>query len=335
MSTDPYAAHGIRPSDEGPHPHDPADVSWNESWFHDWTSADGTEAGHCRIGWMPARAQVWVWLFLRRGDAWYSLECCDLPAASFSPATQQLKTPSLTLSRTVLEPLHTSTLSVQAMLRRRSGPDTDEHLPASVQLRFEAVAPPHSPGESVLGEHAGVPLTTNRFEQPVKVSGTISIGGNSIDFSGRGERDHSWGPRDWRMHWTFVTLNGEERQLQAADVELFPGMCLQLGYLQDATGGHEIAQVAFDLDWPDDPIHPPKTGRLNLKTDDGNALCGTITALGSTPIDLSAVLKPAWRYRYHRSQIRFVPADGGAPVIGWLEHCRFIDGLAAVLDEAP
>ena len=169
----------------------------------------------------------------------------------------------------------------------------------------------------------------------MRVSGAISIDGVTVSLRGRGERDHSWGPRDWRMHWTFLALNGTERQLQAADVELFPGMTLQMGYLQGAAGTREAEAVAFDLDWPDDPTKAPHSGRLTMRTDDGAALSGVLTVLGSTPIDLSSVLQPSWRHSYHRSQVRFVPTDGCGPVIGGREHCRFIVGLATVLADQP
>lgn len=335
MSIELTSNHGIRPSDEGAHPYDPAELGWNESWFHDWTSPDGTEAGHCRVGWMPNRERVWVWLFLRRGEDWLGVECPDLPATSFDPATQTLQTPALTLSRAVHSPLAASTLSIQTTVRRLSGAGAGQSASVKLSLRFDAVGPPHTTGESVLGEHDGVPLTTNRFEQPVRVRGTISIDGDAVSMRGRGERDHSWGPRDWRMHWTFLALNGMERQLQAADVELFPGMTLQMGYLQEADGTRDVEAVAFDLDWPDDPTKAPQSGRLTVRTDDGAALSGVLTVLGSTPIDLSSVLQPSWRHSYHRSQVRFVPTDGGEPVIGWLEHCRFVDGLATVLADQP
>jgi len=39
-----------------------------------------------------------------------------------------------------------------------------------------------------------------RYEVPCRVHGEILVGDEQIDFDGYGQRDHSWGRRDW---WTF------------------------------------------------------------------------------------------------------------------------------------
>ena len=36
-----------------------------------------------------------------------------------------------------------------------------------------------------------------RYEIPCRVTGTVTIGGETIELSGPGQRDHSWGARDW------------------------------------------------------------------------------------------------------------------------------------------
>lgn len=57
----------------------------------------------------------------------------------------------------------------------------------NMHLDFEALFPPHFAAE---GEHG-------HFEQTGKVTGQINIGDETIQVSGYGVRDKSWGPRDW------------------------------------------------------------------------------------------------------------------------------------------
>ena len=51
---------GIRPEDDGIHPHDPAAEWWNESWFWDWFDDAGEVAGHCRLGFHPVQRRAWL-----------------------------------------------------------------------------------------------------------------------------------------------------------------------------------------------------------------------------------------------------------------------------------
>ena len=43
-------------------------------------------------------------------------------------------------------------------------------------------------------------IGTTRYEVPCTVHGEILVGDETIDFDGIGQRDHSWGVRDW---WSF------------------------------------------------------------------------------------------------------------------------------------
>jgi hypothetical protein len=58
LSLEEASSFGILPEDEGVHPYDPDVEWWNESWFWDFFNADGTVAGHCRIGLHPVQQRV-------------------------------------------------------------------------------------------------------------------------------------------------------------------------------------------------------------------------------------------------------------------------------------
>jgi hypothetical protein len=320
--------YGVRPTDEGVHPHDPDDPTWNESWFYDWTSADGREAGHCRIGWMPAQDRVWVWLVLRRGESWFLVEAPHLRGLDDGA----LDAPGLTLRRTVHTPLERTQLTVQTTARCTHGPRAGQLVPVSVDLTFDAVGPAHSLGANAVDLADGSEIESNRYEQPVLAAGEVTVDGETLAVTARGERDHSWGPRDWRMHWTFLALNGPDRQLLATFVELDGFMRFGIGYSCVDGRMQHVVGVDFDVALAVDAPAASVAGSVAITAEDGSVTRGTITPLGGTELDLSHVLRPAWRTRYHRAQVRF-DAEDGTSIVGWLEFNRFDAGLDAVLED--
>jgi predicted secreted hydrolase len=60
------------------------------------------------------------------------------------------------------------------------------------------------------------------YEQAGRISGTIRIDNEMFNFSGHGQRDHSWGVRDTRVptHWRWFSCQfGEDLCLNATRVE--------------------------------------------------------------------------------------------------------------------
>ena len=94
--------YGVRPEDEGLHPFDERDKSWNESVFFDWVE-DERNAGHIRIGRMPGEGRVWVWLHVLHDGEWIVLEHPHLPIDAVSGF--DVCVPGLTVTRTVETPL--------------------------------------------------------------------------------------------------------------------------------------------------------------------------------------------------------------------------------------
>lgn len=47
---------------------------------------------------------------------------------------------------------------------------------------------------------------TDRYEQSVRTSGSLRVGGREITIDGMGHRDHSWGTREWGViqHWKWM-----------------------------------------------------------------------------------------------------------------------------------
>jgi hypothetical protein len=216
-------------------------------------------------------------------------------------------------------------LHVEGFGRVVSGARTGMILPVGVALAIEAQGPPHSGGRAQAAGHASQTHPASRFEQPIAVSGHLRIGTETRAFQGRGERDHSWGPRHWNLEWTFLVLNGDRVRLQCAEA-LVPNVGrFAVGYVQRETM-HSVTETAFDLRIRDDDVLRPASGRFSLRTDDGGALAGEITPQTGAEIDITHTFVPPRRSLYRRALVRVALDDGGPPLLGWLEFNRFRDG---------
>ena len=82
------------------------------------------------------------------------------------------------------------------------------------------------------------------YEQAGALSGTLRVDNESVEFRGTGQRDHSWGVRDWkvpaRWRWFVCQFEGN-RGFNAVRVELF-GMTAVGGYLWGPRGLEPVSQ---------------------------------------------------------------------------------------------
>jgi hypothetical protein len=78
---------------------------------------------------------------------------------------------------------------------------------------------------------------TTRYEIPCSVTGTVTVGDRELTLAGPGQRDHSWGPRDWwsaEWMWSAGRLDDGTR-FHAVVFRLPDTPPIGVGYLQ-ATG---------------------------------------------------------------------------------------------------
>jgi hypothetical protein len=321
LSDEDLARYGVGPEDEGRHAFDPDVEWWNESWFWDWYDAEGRVAGHCRIGMHPNQDRVWVWFYLKHGDEWVCVEEPRLPLSSFDPDRLAYDGWGLRFAWDVTSPIRTGRFRFDGFGRVLSGPRASQIQAVSADLEVEAMGPPHAPKK--MDAQAGTEqYPASRFEQPVAYRGTTAIAGEARPFEGRGERDHSWGPRFWNMEWTFLVVNGETLRSQCANVDI-PGVPrIGTGYLYRGDDFQELAEVELDVDVEDRPVLDPVAGKLRWKTERGEALHGEIESLSGIEIDLTHTFVPPQRSLYRRGLVRVTLAGEAEPLIGWLEFNR-------------
>lgn len=201
---------------------------WNESWYYDFAAPDGSVGGYVRLGLYPNWERAWYWACLVRPGQPTVLvadNAAPLPAA----ASTDLRTDTYAASQRITSPFEAARVCLDA--------------PAA------AVLP--EPG-AAYGDLSGeIPLTLDlewttaggvypykdlpRYEVPCRVTGTVTLDGRQIGIDGHGERDHSWGERDWwQISWLWSS-----------------------GRLADGTSFHGMqANIGFAIPWPSFEVTP-------------------------------------------------------------------------------
>ncbi|MFC5830453.1 DUF7065 domain-containing protein [Nonomuraea insulae] len=186
----------LGPEDEHPHPPN-GELLWNESWYYDFVSEDGDLGGYVRLGLYPNWGRAWYW-------------ACLVTADGGRTAVLDHEAPLPGEDLTVTGAGYTAAHHTTDPLRR-----AEVHLSSaalSLDLTYETAG--------VYGY-----AITPRYEMPCEVTGTI----DGRAFRGHGERDHSWGVRDW---WSISWLWSSARMRDGA-------------YLHGMR-----ANVGLELDWP-------------------------------------------------------------------------------------
>lgn len=244
------AAHVVDPSDEERHQPDDAEL-WNESYYCDFvqshapptppgiaTSASPTNdsadpwGGWFRLGLYPNRQVAWwtAWLVIpgERG-------ACCVDYAAPVPAGNGLGSSSdvADVEIEIVRPLEEFRLRVPRMQAKQFSRPEDAYTDTGWE--------PISASFDLTWKTDGVPyhyVLTTRYEIPCTVSGSVTIGDHTLDVSGQGQRDHSWGVRDWWAFgwcWSSARLDDGTR-IHLADIRI-PGSPAFFGYVQTPRPG--------------------------------------------------------------------------------------------------
>lgn len=215
-------------ADEGPHAHTD-EALWNESWYFDFVDAAQGLGGWLRLGLIPNQDTAWINALLC-GPGMPTVAVNDLHAAlPADPARVRTEQIDLGLSATV--PLQRYRVTLRArgeayddpagLLRGAAGRPVEVGL----DLEFTSVSTPY------------LYRITPRYEIACTVSGTATVDGRQYPLNAvPGQRDHSWGVRDWwSMDWTWSALHLEDgTHLHGVDLRI-PGMApISVGYAQRA-----------------------------------------------------------------------------------------------------
>ena len=299
--------HTIDPADEGRH--EPgAERFWNESYYFDFFDPGASLGGYVRIGLYPNLGVTWYWACLV-GAGRPLVTAIDHEAPIPEAPSLALRHRELAADHDCRAPTERFALALEAPAlvfedaAEVYGPLEGERTPFALDLEWETDGP---------GGYRFRDLA--RYEISCQVSGRIRVGDERIEFRGHGQRDHSWGERDW---WT-------------------TSWCWNAGRLEDGTRFHSVAPRTLEgenVPWaagyiqsPGKPLEPIHHSFAAEETDpNGLPTMGRIEVgdlhLDLSPLYFSPVLlvDPEGRVsRFPRSLTRFTAADGRQG-LGWIE----------------
>ncbi|OBH90710.1 phosphotransferase [Mycobacterium sp. E2989] len=306
----------LRPSEEDELAHAPtAEPLWSESWYADFADAAQGLGGWFRLGLVANERTTWVHALLCGPD----LPTVALDAQVPLPADPwELRTDSFELGHCAPAPLQTYRVDIRA--RAHAYPDP------SALLRGE----PGTPVEMTMNlvwTTDGVPYKyrlTTRYEIPCTVSGTVTVDDAAYRFeSVPGQRDHSWGVRDWwSMDWIWSALHLDDgAHLHGVNIRIPGAPAFSIGYSQDADGSLTELQT-LDSRESFGANGLPLGTTLTLSP---GGLTAEVEVRGHAPVLLTAT--DGRVSQFPRAWATVKTADGRYGV-GWVEWNRNLAGKA-------
>ncbi|HEY2550239.1 MAG TPA: hypothetical protein VGI64_06645 [Streptosporangiaceae bacterium] len=291
-------------ADEALHAPGPEQL-WNESYYYDFAAPDGSIGGYVRLGLYPNWDRAWYWACIaRRGEP--AVLLADNAAPLPRPGVTDVAGSGYAASQQIAEPFTTATLSLRGQAAELPEPaagyaDLSRCAPVSLGLDLT--------WSTIGGVYPYKDL--RRYEIPCRVAGTIRLDGREVSVSGWGERDHSWGERDWwQISWLWTS-----------------------GRLDDGTCFHGMqANIGFAIDWPSFAVAPgaelAHLKGFSAHTDFGadglparSRLCLGGASVDALPLAFGpvAMTSPAGQVsRFPRALCRFSTGDGRTGY-GWTE----------------
>ncbi len=162
---------------------------------------------------------------------------------------------------------------------------------------------------------------TTRYEIPCLVTGTVTVDGETFNVDGQGQRDHSWGVRDWWAFgwcWCSVRLDDGTRvhladiRMGIRDLEVF------FGYIQSPGGapGEALPATALSVNEEVGAHGFPSTARIEIAAAPDHDI-----GLDVTPVAFGPVLlrnDDGRTSRFPRAMVT-CRSDDGRTGAGWIE----------------
>ncbi len=287
------------PADEEAHPPG-GEPLWSESWYFDFADPAQGVGGWVRLGLMPNEETKWI----------NALLCGpDMPTIALVDFHD---TGAIELTLDATEPLRTYTVVVRGAAQAYDDP--------AALLRGEPGRPAEMTMELVWST-AGIPYQYRiapRYEIPCTVSGTVTVDGRVFEVNGvPGQRDHSWGVRDWwSMDWVWSALHLDDgTHLHGVDIRIPGAPPIGIGYIQQPGEPLiELQSVTARETFADNGL--PVTTTLTLSPGD---ITATVDVRGHAPVLLTS---PEGRIsHFPRAWVTVSTADGRTGV-GWVEWNR-------------
>lgn len=296
-------------TDEGRHAPGPEPL-WNESWYFDFATADGSLGGYVRLGLYPNLGVAWYWgCLVGEGRPLVTVIDHEVPL----PKTGlEVRSEGLWATHNQETALDHWSLGLEAFAVGVDDPTEvygdlrGDRVPLGLDLEWETVGGAYP--------YPGI----DRYEVPCRVTGEVLVDQERIPLDGPGQRDHSWGLRDWwSVGWSWCSSALDDgTRTHATHVTLGDDPVYDTGYVQAPDGRPQATNVRRRTqDLGREGL--PDRGELVLADPSG----GDDIALDISPVAFAPVLlvgPDGRRSRFPRALCRYATGDGRSGV-GWTE----------------
>jgi hypothetical protein len=305
----------IEPKDEqlhdyGPHP------DWQESFYFNWADPEYRSFTLARIGYRFNVGKTdGLIISMRDGEAELLYGPADIDHEG--PCSDEDPARGMRARRFVV--------TMQEPLRRwRLELEGDQ----SMDLVFEAHTPVFDYHEG--GRRLASTMTGQHFEQTGSVTGWTCFGGRRHEIRAFGQRDKSWGVRDWDRLEGWNWISGQfGADLSFNIMQTFEdGEPLDNGFVFREGVNHAIERVEIDYSWGRHP-HLMREARLHIVEAGGTEHRVRAHALASVPIPRTGV----WLEETH-AKFELETSQGPRWGQGVVEHV-WRSSAAAIARRAP
>ncbi|OBH98218.1 phosphotransferase [Mycobacterium scrofulaceum] len=303
----------LRPAEDDELAHAPtAEPLWSESWYSDFADVAQGLGGWFRLGLIANEGKAWVHALLCGPDMATVAVDAQVP---LPPDPWELRTDALELGHRATTPLQAYRVDLRARAQAYSDP--------AALLRGDPGAPVEMT-MSLVWATDGTPYKyrlTTRYEIPCSVSGTVTIGDAGYQLeSVPGQRDHSWGVRDWwSMDWLWSALHLDDgTHLHGVNIRIPGAPAFSIGYAQDAEGTvTDVQTVESRESFGANGL--PRDATLTLNP---GGITADVEVRGHAPVRLTAA--DGRVSQFPRAWATVETADGRRGV-GWVEWNRNLD----------
>ena len=296
----------VIPADEFAHPAGPEPM-WNESWYCDFVDPYQRVGGYVRLGLTPNEGVAWFTALLC-GPGQRTVAVLDFAAPLDDPYT--LHTNTFDFAHAIVSPLQRYRVVLRAQGEAHDDPaallrgEPGREIDVSMDLEWSTAGTPYQY------------RLTPRYEIPCTVSGSVSIDGRHMRFEVvPGQRDHSWGVRDWwGMDWVWSALHLDDgTHLHGVDIRLPGTPPIGVGYIQCAgTPLTELQSVSARASFGDNGL--PLTTAIIY-----DELEAAADIRAHAPLRLEA---PDGRVAWFARAWASISTSDGRSGVGWIEWNR-------------
>ena len=293
-------------ADEGRHLAGPEEF-WGESWYLDWAAADCSYGGYVRVGLYPNLGKTWWWIAIVGRDRSLVLTVeHELPCPEGAPALDQ-SVDGTAYAISWPEPYRRFRVTSRATGVVLPDPAQAFHgldggrVPVQLDLTWESRADvfPYA--------------MATRYEISSWVTGTVVIGDETIGVDCAGQRDHSWGVRDWWLFpWNWTSGYFDDGSYVHAARSIIPGLELFATGYTVAPDGTLTEATRVDNEVEVDAEKLPTAAHQRI-----GAVEFTTVPVGHAPILL--VAPDGRETRFARAMCRYTTTDGRIGT-GWTEY---------------